>query len=289
MFKAFVIKNNDIWDKDNFSNMFEMSIKDSPTIASLKKNLQEDLPDTKIEDLNVLLKGKILTDNINIESLGDNIDLIVIDNSALVSKETETTTNGYQNSVNNLMESLNINNSDNSALVNLFQDLFNSQSNSTNSNFTNLFQNLLQGNSNSFEYTLPENNNDSELNFENESEDDSTEDDVVDDNDSNEDDDVDDNDSANDSSIHDEESITGTENNATSNNNNLSNSQIFQNILNNITNASHQSLTSLRDKYSEQIPQLVSMGFTNESKNIEALEITNGNIEQAVNILLSNL
>lgn len=274
MFKALVVKNNDLWSQDNFSKILEFSIEDNVDIKSLKQSIQKDFCNVEIEDLSVILNGKILVDNIHIKTLGDKLNFVIIDNSKVKPVTSSNSTSNYQSSINNLMESLNLNNSENSALVNLFQDLLNTQNNSTDSNFTNLFQNLLPISSNSLN-NIPSSNSDNlELNIENESNSETDNEEVIN----------------NEIEILENDNTVDEEN--TNNNdlsNNLSSSQLFQNILNNITTVNQQSLSSLREKYSDEIEQLTSMGFTIESKNIEALEITNGNIEQAVNILLSNL
>ena len=41
------------------------------------------------------------------------------------------------------------------------------------------------------------------------------------------------------------------------------------------------------DIYKESIKQLENMGFTNKRKNLEALQVCDGNVENAVNYLIS--
>lgn len=65
----------------------------------------------------------------------------------------------------------------------------------------------------------------------------------------------------------------------------------LQNNNNNVSfnNTSQQQPQSLEDKYATQIQQLKEMGFYDPLENINALVATNGNVNAAVERLLSNL
>ena len=65
---------------------------------------------------------------------------------------------------------------------------------------------------------------------------------------------------------------------------NLSNQNQFQQPL----NVNNPVTTEDEETYSSQLETLKNMGFYNNTHNINALKYTNGNIEEAVNIILNN-
>jgi hypothetical protein len=261
-YSAIIVNNKDLWNKNDFE-VLELDTNKINNIKDLKKKISENLNNNL--DFIILSNGKVLVDNINIDDLGENIKLYIINNrkctkSVLDNSNRETYNNLLNNFINSFDVSSNQTNVDLSNaniqnFINTFQDLYNLNPNISNSTSVNIeYDNNLNDTSDNI-YNINDEINDTSDNIDN---------------------------------INDEINDTSNDNNTLNSNLLFSNLFSSNNVLSQILSNTGISLETLRNDYKDELTQLNNMGFTNESKNIEALKVTNGNVEQTVNVLLSN-
>ena len=301
MFKVVIVNNKDSWNNKKELDILKLDKNSILDIKALKMYLKTEYfknsdDNNFIKNLHPLHKGKFLINETKIDSINNNSIILMINDNPII-KDTLVNNSNLNNRFRDIINS-NFTDNSNINLINTIADILNISSgsnnlanNQINTSFTSNLENLLNSYSN--ESSLQsDNTDDSESSLQSDNTDDSESSLQLDNTDDSQ---PDDSQSSLQSNINDDSQLDDSQSSLQSNitqgsfnytPNNTNNFSFLQNIIN---TPFVNNISSLRDKHKDKLEQLQLMGFNNENNNIEALEITNGNVEQAINILLSNL